>query len=762
LPNSACKLARVESIARRNEAELLSHMDLINRLPIRRLLSASCFLLVTFASGCDRSPSSDSQTVQPAAAKSTVRDSLPIDKERLRTAALDSANWMSIGRTYSEQRFSPLKQIDATNVSRLRLAWHYDLEAVERSQESTPLVVDGVMYVTTAWSKVVALDAVTGTLRWQYDPKVPGEWGINACCDPANRGAAAWQGRIFVGTLDGRLVALDGSTGKPVWETLTVDRAQRYAITGAPRVIKNKVIIGNAGGEFGVRGYVSAYDAETGKLVWRFYTVPGNPSAPFENRAMELAAKTWTGKWWERGGGGTVWDAMAYDPDLDLLYIGTGNGTPWSRTQRSPGGGDNLYLSSILALRPDNGEYVWHFQTVPGDDWDYDAANHLILADLRINGVNRRVIMQAPKNGVFYVLDRETGRFISAKPYVSINWATGFDAWTGRPIENPEARYGVTGKPFIARPGAAGGHAWQPMSFSPETGLVYIPALDLQMSFALERQRKPSRLTFNIGYDFLATSLPQDPATKANAKASAVGHLAAWDPISQKEVWRVQYSEPWSGGVVSSAGNLVFQGSAMGQLNAYDARTGTLLWSAPTQAGIVAAPMIYQVDGEQYVAVVTGWGGAFANAAGEIAQKKHAALNRPRVLVFSLNGKDALPSQPAPAAMLALPPPNIANESVIERGKALFHPYCSNCHGDAAVSGGFVPDLRNSPALADAKLWRRIVFDGQLQDRGMVGFFSELSVEDVETIRSYVIARGHESQAEAQLHADTLVAPARN
>jgi quinohemoprotein ethanol dehydrogenase len=671
-----------------------------------------------------------------------------VDQKRLDTADLDSANWMSIGRTYSEQRFSPLKQIAASNVKQLKLAWHYDLDAPQRSQQSTPLVIDGVMYVTTAWSKVFALDATTGALRWQYDPKVPAEWGINACCDPANRGVAAWKGSIFVGTLDGRLVALDAATGKPLWETLTVDRSQRYAITGAPRVIKGKVIIGNAGAEFGVRGYVSAYDAETGTQVWRFYTVPGNPSAPSENRAMETAAKTWTGQWWERGGGGTVWDAMAYDPTLDLLYIGTGHGTPWSRTQRSPGGGDNLFLSSIVALRPDNGEYVWHFQTVPGDDWDYDAANHLILADLRINGANRRVIMQAPKNGVFYVLDRETGQFISAKPYVSINWATGFDVWTGRPIENPEARYGVTGKPFIAKPGAAGGHAWQPMSYSPTTGLVYIPALDMEMPFSLEKQRKPSRLTFNVGYDFLAASLPQDATTKNAAKAGAVGHLAAWDPTTQKEVWRVSYAEPWAGGVVSTAGGLVFQGSAMGQLNAYDASNGTLLWSTPTQSGIVAAPMSYQVNGEQYVAVLTGWGGAFANAAGEIAQKKHAPVNTPRVLAFSLTGKDKLPTLPTPSDVLAQPPPNDANANTIAKGKALFHPYCSNCHGDAAVSGGFIADLRNSPALGDARTWRRIVFDGQLQANGMVAFSSELSLEDVEAIRSYVIARAHESHSE--------------
>jgi alcohol dehydrogenase (cytochrome c)/quinohemoprotein ethanol dehydrogenase len=331
---------------------------------------------------------------------------------------------------------------------------------------------------------------------------------------------------------------------------------------------------------------------------------------------------------------------------------------------------------------------------------------------------------------------------------VTINWATGFDPKTGRPIENPQARYGVTGKQFVAKPGAAGGHAWQPMSYSPDTGLVYIPALDLEMPFALERGRKTSRYTFNIGYDFLGASLPQDPAIKSAAKAGAVGHLAAWDPVTQKEVWRVQYAEAWAGGVLSTGGNLVFQGAATGHINAYDARSGEKLWSAPTQAGVVAAPITYEVDGEQFVAVVTGWGGAFAIAGGEIARDKRAPVNTPRVLAFSLNGKHALPAPSMVARPSIQLPPSSAPAAVIAKGKALYHPYCSNCHGDAAVSGSFLPDLRNSPALLDTATWQRIVHDGQLQSRGMVGFAAELNNDDLEAIRSYVIARAHEMNAE--------------
>jgi quinohemoprotein ethanol dehydrogenase len=349
-------------------------------------------------------------------------------------------NWLTYGRTYSEQRFSPLKQINDHNAGRLGLAWYFDLDT-HRGQEATSIVVDGVMYFSTAWSKVFAVNAATGARLWSYDPKVPRQWGANACCDVVNRGVAIWHGKIYIGTLDGRLIALDAATGKPVWEQLTIDPHWRYTITGAPRIVKGKVMIGNGGAEFGVRGYVSAYDAQTGKLVWRFYTVPGDPSKPFEQPILAQAAKTWTGEWWKFGGGGTVWDAIVYDPELDLLYIGVGNGGPWNEKYRSPKGGENLLTCSVVALKPDTGEYVWHYQENAADDWDYDSAEQMILADIPIDGKQRKVLLHAPKNGFFYVIDRENGALISAKPFTFVNWATGIDMKTGRPIESATARY---------------------------------------------------------------------------------------------------------------------------------------------------------------------------------------------------------------------------------------------------------------------------------------------------------------------------------
>src|SRR5262245_4889317 len=372
---------------------------------------------------------------------------------RIVNADAEPQNWLSHGRTYDEARHSPLDQINDGNAARLGLAWAYDLDT-NRGQEATPLVIDGTMYTTSAWSKVQAFDAVTGKLLWQFDPKVPGEVAVKACCDVVNRGAAYWDGRVYVGTLDGRLIALDAKTGRQVWSTVTVDQTKNYTITGAPRIVKGLVVIGNGGAEFGVRGYVSAYDAKTGKMKWRFYTVPGEPGkedhAASDEVLARLAGPTWTGQWWKEsggGGGGTVWDSMAYDAELDLLYIGVGNAAQWNRSRRSPGGGDNLFVGSILALRPSTGEYVWHFQQTPGDMWDYTSTQHMILADMEVGGQRRKVLMQAPKNGFFYVIDRTNGKLISAEPYATVNWASSVDKQTGRPVLTAEADYGKTGKP---------------------------------------------------------------------------------------------------------------------------------------------------------------------------------------------------------------------------------------------------------------------------------------------------------------------------
>jgi quinohemoprotein ethanol dehydrogenase len=669
-----------------------------------------------------------------------------VNGTRISNADSEPGNWMTYGRTYAEQRFSPLKQINDHNLDRLGLAWHFDLDT-HRGQEATPLVVDGVMYFTSAWSKVFALNATTGQMIWKYDPKVPPEWAINACCDVVNRGVAVWQGKVFVGTLDGRLIALDATTGKPLWDTLTIDRRYRYSITGAPRVVKGKVIIGNGGSEYGVRGYVSAYDAQTGTMTWRFYTVPGDPSKPFENPILAKAAKTWTGDWWKNGGGATVWDCMSYDPKLDLLYIGTGNGDPWPGELRNPQRQANLFAASVVALKPDTGEYVWHYQENPGDEWDFDSTGQMILADLAIDGRPRQVLLHAPKNGFFYVLDRATGELLSAKPFTEVTWASGVDLRTGLPIESSSAHYEGAKQPAVVSPGPSGAHSWHAMSFNPQTGLVYIPVLETAYAYKTAEHFTHTSTAFNNGTDFVAAGLPQDPGVKKSILASIKGHLVAWDPVKQAEVWHADHPGPANSGILSTAGNLVFQGTGLGQFEAYRADTGAKLWSAPTQSGVIAGPISYSVNGQQYVAVLAGWGGVWTLAAGEVALQNPRMVNVPRMLVFKLGGKDRLPPAPEFKLPVLNPPAATASAAIAKKGEALYQSYCSNCHGDVAVSGGVLPDLRYSSALS-SDLWFDIVDGGSLKSFGMVSFAKELSWQDQAAIRAYVIVRANQSKQE--------------
>ena len=657
----------------------------------------------------------------------------------------DGRNWPAYGRTFSETHYSPLSEINRETVPRLNLAWTLDLDVTNNL--STPLAVDGIIYVASGYSFVHAVDAKTGKLLWRYDPEVAKAAGTKLRTGWGIRGLSFWKGRLFVGTHDGRLISLDAKTGQPVWTVQTLDANDGSFISGPPRVFNDKVIIGFGGGDFGaVRGYVTAYDTATGKQLWRWWTVPGDPAKGFENKSMEMAAKTWTGEWWKYGGGGTVWNAMTYDPEFNRVYLGTGNGGPWNWKIRSPGGGDNLFLCSVVALNADTGEYVWHYQTTPGDTWDYTAAQHMILADLTIEGRARKVIMQAPKNGFFYVLDRATGELISASAFATMNWAKGIDMKTGRPIETAEARYGETGRPFIAQPGPGGAHSWQPMSYSPRTGLVYFPVMEAVFPYFPDKDFRKRTLAWNTGVDFNAGSLPTDQGILDQIKAGLKGHLVAWDPVGQREVWRVQHEHPWNGGALSTASDVVFHGDALGEFAAYDARTGAKLWSVATGTGILAPPMTYLVGDEQYVAIEVGWGGAFGLAAGELARDAHIATNAPRVFAFKLGGTAAMPPPGPPPRPISEPPPDVATAATVGAGKATYHRYCGTCHGDSAVSSGVLPDLRQSAYLSEADTFTRLVREGMLADRGMFAFGAELSAEDVAQIRAYVIHRAHETK----------------
>ena len=686
------------------------------------------------------------------------RGASAVDGRRITEADQHAGDWVSYGRSYDEQRFSPLTKINDANAGQLGLAWYADLDT-NRGQEATPLEIGGVIYTTTAWSKVRAYDASTGRQIWAYDPQVPGDWGVRACCDVVNRGLAMWKGKVYVGTLDGRLIALDARTGKPVWTTRTFGTNTSYASTGAPRVVKGRVIIGTGGAEFNQRGFVSAYDAETGKLDWRFYTVPGDPSKidgqPSDKPLRDIAAKTWAPGTWKLGGGGTVWDSIVYDPKLDLLYFGTDNGDPWNQRYRGVRG-DNLFLTSIIAVRPETGKYVWHYQLNPGDEWDYSAVQPMILADLNIGGRTRQVLMQAPKNGFFYVLDRRTGELLSAKNFVTVNWAKGIDLKSGRPIENPQARYSDTGKDWLGLPGPLGGHSWNPMAFSPKTGLVYIPANEAGFPYSEDRSFKPAALGENLGLDLSGGGKDPDYAGQKAQLASLKGFLLAWDPVKQKAAWTAPHPGPANGGVVVTAGNVVFQGGYDGKFSAYRADNGSLLWSFDAQAPIIAAPMTYETGGTQYVAVMTCGGGAFGLSAGLPGLKSGHPHQLCRLLAFNLGGQAKLPPLPAGFKPPLNPPAATATADQAHQGALLYGRYCGICHGGSAVSAGVTPDLRYTPLLGSDGFFD-VVLGGALRSQGMVSFAKVLTRDQAAAIRAYLIQRANDTKA-AQAKGQDLTA----
>jgi quinohemoprotein ethanol dehydrogenase len=654
-----------------------------------------------------------------------------VDGNMIRQNQAGTPDWPTHGLDYAETRFSRLDQINDANVKDLGLVWSYDLEST-RGVEATPLVVDGIMYVTASWSVVHAIDTRSGQRLWTYDPEVPRPLGYKGCCDVVNRGVALYQGKVYVGAFDGRLIALDAASGRPVWERDTViDHARSYTITGAPRVYKGLVLIGNGGAEYGVRGYVTAYDAASGELKWRWFTVPGDPAQPFENAAMARAAQTWdaSGRYWEVGGGGTVWDSMAFDPELDLIYIGVGNGSPWSQRLRSPAGGDNLYLASIVALKPDTGEYVWHYQATPGDNWDYTSTQPLILADLEIAGQLRKVILQAPKNGFFFVIDRTDGAFISAQNFVAVNWATGYDA-AGRPIEVAGSR-GDT--PTDAIPGPFGAHNWQSMSYNPETGLVYLPAQNVPINLMVDKDwtlnaELPGRPHSGLGWNLGVLADVEPP------KSKPFGRLLAWDPVAQQEVWRVEQVSPWNGGTLTTAGKLVFQGTADGRLVAYEARTGASLWQSPVGSGIVAAPVTYAVDGKQYLSIAVGWGGVYG-----LFKRASDRFGPGAVYTYALGGDAPLP-EVAQYRLGALVSGVAYDPDHVAEGLGLYVSHCLFCHGVPGVDrGGNISNLGYVNATVLANL-ERFVFQGPQLQQGMPDFSGKLTPQEVEKIQAFIQA----------------------
>ena len=633
-----------------------------------------------------------------------------------------TANWLAYGRTHNERRFSPSDQINTGNVAKLKVDWFLDLPN-DVGLVSTPLVVDGTLYFTGTMNVIRAVDAVTGELLWEYDPKVADEIrGKRRAGWKHNRGISFYEGKLFAATWDGRLFALDAKTGKELWLVRTFDIDRALYITGAPKAFNGKVLIGNGGTEAGpTRGWVTAYDADTGEEAWKFYIVPGNPADGFENEAMEMAAKTWTGEWWRHGGGGNAWHGFTYDPEFNAIYIGTGNGSPWNRKIRSPGGGDNLFLCSIVALDADTGEYLWHYQTTPGESWDYNSNMDIVLADLQLADDDEPVkaILHAPKNGFFYVIDRETGKLVSAEAFVETTWATHIDIETGRPVEVPGARY-ETDTAYIT-PNAYGAHSWHAMSYSPQTGLAYIPAIHLATNY--------SDLGFDIdGFQmqpfvggFGVNPLPADPPREYPAS------LIAWDPIKQQAAWEIPQQSVPNGGTLTTAGGLLFQGRADGRFIAYDAKTGKELWNFDMGLGMTAAPITYELNGKQYVSMLVGWGGGAAGLGALFSTDKFSGSNlgwdygkhMRRLVTFSLDGKADMPAQPPPHFPQPIEAPEFEiDPALAEQGAAEFGA-CLACHGLDAIAAGMAPDLRASPIPLDSKGFAAVVRDGALVAGGM-------------------------------------------
>ncbi|MBS0580825.1 MAG: PQQ-dependent dehydrogenase, methanol/ethanol family [Proteobacteria bacterium] len=705
-------------------------------------------LWLAAVAGCARSH-------PPPAPPAATRTAGDLDASRLAAAAREPEQWFTNGRDGAGTYYSPLAGINRETAPRLGFAWQYPL-GTRRGLEATPVVVDGIMYAAGNFGRVYSLDAATGRERWTYDPQVDGRWARYACCDAVNRGLALWKGRVYVGSLDGYLHAIDARSGQRLWRVDTLlGRAQQlpYTSPGFPVVAGKVVVIGNAGADFrGVRGYVSAFDLETGALKWRFFTVPRDPKLGAQDQPhLVEAVKTWDPRHrWEFGGGGTVWDGISYDPDLNLLYVGTANASPYTIKEGGRRGGDDLYAASIIAIHADTGQMAWYYQVVPGDEWDYDSTQKMILADLQIGTQLRRVLMQASKNGFFYVIDRATGELISAKSFAYTNWTKGLDPRSGRPIPTPEAEY-LQG-PKLIYPSMAGAHTWQPMSFSAQTGLVYIPALEAPMVY-IETARRPAGLiegNFTVAGFFpedydpkvlapLFGALPSLASLAAPAAVNSVrsvGVLKAWDPVKGQVVWERPLPTFWSGGVLSTGGEIVVQGDAEGMLVLYDARTGNVLRKVDVGTGIIAAPMTYAVHGEQYLAFMAGYGGGpglYAPFPPNTAAYKYG--NAGRIVALKLGGGEVprpplVEDEPFPQ-----PPAREARAGNVAHGAVLYNRHCGRCH---TFGRGELPDLRRMAAPTHA-IFDAIVLQGAYAPRGMGRFDDVLSAQDAHDIHAFLV-----------------------
>lgn len=649
----------------------------------------------------------------------------------------DGFNWPAFGRTYGEQHFSPLKEIDRDNVSRLGLVWAVDLPP--GNSITGPIEIGGVVYVASGYSVVRAIAVDTGKVLWKYDPHAPEAAGRKLRTGWGSRGIAWWDGKVYVGTHDGRLIAIDAKTGKVVWSVMTLEKDDYRFISGAPRAFAGKIIVGHGGADTAdTRGYVTAYDAETGKQLWRFYTVPGDPAKGFENSAMKMAAKTWSGQWWKYGGGGTAWNAFTYDEAAHSIIIGVGNGAPWNQRIRSEGKGDNLFLASIVALDADTGAYKWHYQVNPGESWDYSAAMDMELADLMIAGERRQVLMTAPKNGFFYVIDRVNGRLISAEPFARVSWASKIDLETGRPVENPDARY-PAGKTMTMWPGSVGAHSSMPMAFSPQTALVYIPTVEMATTYndvGIDTKHWV-RLPGDQNDGGVKMGFPRDDSQTDKDSAHSTSSLLAWNPVTQKAAWRVATPGMWSGGLLATGGNLVFQGQLDAQFRAYSADTGNMLWSFAAQAPVLSSPISYMVGGKQYITVVTG----ISSASGTFGPRWPISFDyrtqARRVLTFVLDATGILP-QAKPFRVVAAEdsgPPLV--EAMARAGGDIYFKRCVACHGIGLVASGTAPDLRASSIAMSPTAFDSVVRKGQLVPAGMPRF-EEITDEELKTLREFI------------------------